>query len=70
MSPGFTVLEDAAAAEVSARARDDVARLALADPGGPVGRAYAHFSVELDWRALQRHVRRLRGQARGDRRPM
>ncbi|MEP6966666.1 MAG: double-strand break repair helicase AddA [Pseudomonadota bacterium] len=52
VSPGFTVLEDAAAAEVSARARDDVAALALADPGGPVGRAYAHFSVELDWGAF------------------
>lgn len=49
VSPGFGVLEDAAAAEVSARARDDLARFALADGDGPLGRAYAHFSVELDY---------------------
>jgi ATP-dependent helicase/nuclease subunit A len=49
VSPGFEVLEDAAAAEVSARARDRVAQRAVADPDGAVARAYAHFSVELDW---------------------
>jgi ATP-dependent helicase/nuclease subunit A len=52
VSPGFTVLEDQAAADVSARARDDVARFALTQPDGPIGRAYAHFSVELDWRSF------------------
>ena len=49
VSPGFTVLEDVAAAAVSARARDDVAAAAIEDPSGPIGKAYAHFSVELDW---------------------
>ena len=49
ISPGFQVLEDAAAAQVSALARDTLARLALADPGDPVADAYAHFSVELAW---------------------
>jgi ATP-dependent helicase/nuclease subunit A len=53
VSPGFTVLEDAAAAQVSAEARDDVARLALAAPDGPVGRAYAHLSVEVDFRGFE-----------------
>jgi ATP-dependent helicase/nuclease subunit A len=53
VSPGFTVLEDTAAAEVSAEARDDVARLALANPDGPVGRAYAHLSVEIDYRGFE-----------------
>jgi len=54
VSPGFTVLEDQAAAEASARAREDVARLAMAKPDGAVGRAYAHFSVELDWDSFNR----------------
>lgn len=49
VSPGFSVLEDAAAREVSARARDDLAHLALQHRDGPVGAAYAHFSVQLDW---------------------
>jgi ATP-dependent helicase/nuclease subunit A len=49
VSPGFSVLEDAAAAEVSARARDDVAHAALADPTGPIGKAYAYLSVQLDY---------------------
>jgi len=53
VSPGFTVLEDSAALEVSAEARDDVALLALAAPDGPVGRAYAHLSVEVDFRSFE-----------------
>jgi ATP-dependent helicase/nuclease subunit A len=48
VSPGFSVLEDVAAREASAQAREDVALAALADPEGPIGAAYAHFSVELD----------------------
>ncbi|MBV9510713.1 MAG: double-strand break repair helicase AddA, partial [Caulobacteraceae bacterium] len=52
VAPGFEVLEDAAAREVSARARDDLARFALADGFALLGQAYAHFSVELDWRAF------------------
>jgi ATP-dependent helicase/nuclease subunit A len=49
VSPTFQVLEDAAAAEVSAWARDAVAEVAIQVPDGPVGKAYAHFAVELDW---------------------
>jgi len=54
VSPGFSVLEDAAAAQVSARARADVAAAALGAPGGPIAEAYNHFSVQLDWRAFNR----------------
>ncbi|MGI9168661.1 MAG: double-strand break repair helicase AddA, partial [Caulobacteraceae bacterium] len=54
VSPGFSVLEDQAAAEVSAEAREDVARLAMEKPDGPAAAAYAHFSVELDWEAFGR----------------
>jgi ATP-dependent helicase/nuclease subunit A len=49
VSPGFTVLEDAAARQVSAKAREDVAMLALAEPDGRIGQAHAYFSVELDY---------------------
>ncbi len=49
VSPGFAVLEDAAAAEVSARVRASVAEMALQAPESPVAEAYAHFSVQLDW---------------------
>ncbi|MBS0297236.1 MAG: double-strand break repair helicase AddA [Proteobacteria bacterium] len=51
--PGFTVLEDAAASEVSAAARDRLAEAALVDPDGPIGRAYAHFAVELDYQTFE-----------------
>ena len=50
--PGFEVLEDQAALNLSHAAREDLARLALEDPEGPVGEAYAHFAVELDFRAF------------------
>ena len=52
VSPGFRVLEDAAARAVSARARDDLAALALADGDGVIGAAYTRFSVELDWKSF------------------
>lgn len=52
VSPGFEVLEDQAALSLSHAAREDLARLALEDPEGPVGAAYAHFAVELDFRAF------------------
>jgi ATP-dependent helicase/nuclease subunit A len=51
VAPGFQVLEDSAAAQVSARARDDVARYADEDDGA-LGQAYARFSVALDWQAF------------------
>ena len=49
VSPGFTVLEDVAARAVSAQAREGVAEASLTNPDGPIGRAYAYFSVELDY---------------------
>ncbi|SFS32446.1 double-strand break repair helicase AddA [Brevundimonas viscosa] len=52
VSPGFEVLEDQAALNLSHAAREDLARLALEDPEGPVGEAYAHFAVELDFRTF------------------
>ncbi|HEY0598863.1 double-strand break repair helicase AddA [Brevundimonas sp.] len=53
VTPGFTVLENEAALALSHAAREDLARMALADPEGPLGRAYSHFAVELDWGAFQ-----------------
>ncbi len=53
VSPRFTVLEEAAAAQVSEHARDELARAALADPEGVIGRAYAHLSVEVDARSFE-----------------
>lgn len=52
VAPGFTVLEDQAALNLSHAAREDLARHALKDGEGPVGRAYAHFAVELSWEAF------------------
>ncbi|HLY80263.1 MAG TPA: UvrD-helicase domain-containing protein, partial [Caulobacteraceae bacterium] len=49
VSPGFTVLEDVAAREVSARAKEDLANACRDRPDGPIGRAYSYFSVELDY---------------------
>ena len=48
VSPGFKVLEDVAAAEVSATARDKLALYALKHPNGALAEAYAHFAIELD----------------------
>ena len=53
VSPGFRVLEDAAAAEVSALAHELIAEFVRQNPDGPVGVAYRHFAVELDWRSFQ-----------------
>ena len=53
VTPGFTVLENEAALALSHEAREELARRALADPDGTVGRAYSHFAVELDWGAFQ-----------------
>jgi ATP-dependent helicase/nuclease subunit A len=47
VSPSFKVLEDVAAAEVSAAARDALALHAAAHPDGAIAAAYAHFAVEL-----------------------
>ncbi len=53
VTPGFTVLENEAALALSHGAREELARRALADGDGPVGQAYSHFAVELDWGAFQ-----------------
>jgi ATP-dependent helicase/nuclease subunit A len=53
VAPGFRVLEDAEAREVSRLARESLARQALADPDGPIGQAYGHFSIELDYGAFE-----------------
>ncbi|MDP3801471.1 double-strand break repair helicase AddA [Brevundimonas sp.] len=52
VSPAFRVLENEAAVALSHQAREDLAREALKDPDGPVGAAYSHFAVELDWKAF------------------
>lgn len=49
VSPSFRVLENEAAVALSHGAREDLARAAMADPEGPIGQAYAHFAVALDW---------------------
>ncbi len=49
VSPRFKVLEDQAAIALSHAARESLAEAALADPDGPIGQAYSHFAVELDW---------------------
>ncbi len=48
VAPGFTVLDDAQAAAVSASARERLAELAMARPDHAVAAAYDHFAVELD----------------------
>ncbi|OMG60299.1 MULTISPECIES: double-strand break repair helicase AddA [Brevundimonas] len=53
VSPRFTVLENEGAIALSHAAREDLARAALADAEGPVGEAYSHFAVELDWGRFQ-----------------
>ncbi|MBU2348019.1 MAG: UvrD-helicase domain-containing protein, partial [Alphaproteobacteria bacterium] len=53
VSPRFTVLEDQAATALSHSAREDLARAAVAAPDGPIGSAYSHFAVELDWQRFQ-----------------
>jgi len=65
VSPGFTVLEEAAAAEVSERARDLLAHAALADSDGPIGHAYAHLSVEVDARSFEAMLKGFEQRRRG-----
>ena len=53
VSPGFQVLEDQAAREVSAQARRTIALIAHQDSEGALGQAYARFAVALDHRSFQ-----------------
>ncbi|WGM29971.1 double-strand break repair helicase AddA [Brevundimonas sp. NIBR11] len=59
VTPGFTVLEDQAAVALSHAAREDLARAALADAGGRIGRAYEHFAVELDFASFESLLARI-----------
>ena len=52
VSPGFRVMDDAAAAGIAGAARKGVARFALAG-GNRVAEAYARFSVALDFASFQ-----------------
>jgi ATP-dependent helicase/nuclease subunit A len=52
VSPGFTVMDDAASAAVADAARKAVARYALSGEGA-VAEAYARFSVQLDFQSFQ-----------------
>jgi ATP-dependent helicase/nuclease subunit A len=52
VAPGFQVLDEQAAREVSARAREGLAGMALADPDGVIGCAYASFATKLHFRAF------------------
>ena len=52
VSPSFKVLENEAAIALSHAAREELARAALKDGEGLLGRAYAYFAVALDWRAF------------------
>ena len=52
VTPGFQVLEDQAAIQLSKDAREELARYALKHADGPIGQAYAHFAVELDFKSF------------------
>ena len=52
VSPGFEVLDDAAAADIAARARDRVARAAMAGTPG-LAQAYAEMAVALDFASFE-----------------
>ena len=70
VSPGFKVLDDVAAAEVSARAREEVAALAMARAGGSGRSRLCAFFGGAPLGRVQRHVRRLRGPPRRRSPPM
>jgi ATP-dependent helicase/nuclease subunit A len=53
VSPGFTVVDDAAAAQISADARDEVARLAALGAPALLADAYARFASTLDFQAFE-----------------
>ncbi|MFN3352669.1 MAG: double-strand break repair helicase AddA [Brevundimonas sp.] len=59
VSPRFEVLEDARAQALSRHARDDLAEAALADPDGPIGKAYAHFAVAMDHQRFEGFLKQL-----------
>ena len=53
VSPSFTVLESEAAAELSRRARRDLAQAAGRDPESQLGQAWQRFVLLFDWGRFQ-----------------
>jgi ATP-dependent helicase/nuclease subunit A len=53
VDPGFEVLDDAGAAELSTQAREQLALEVTRDPASSYGKAYEHFAVTLDWQSFQ-----------------
>jgi ATP-dependent helicase/nuclease subunit A len=53
VSPGFTVVDDAAAAQISAEARDEVGRLAALGAPALLADAYARFASTLDFQSFE-----------------
>ena len=53
VSPGFEVIDDAAAAAIAAAARAHVAEAALSGISAELSEAYARFSVALDYMSFQ-----------------
>jgi ATP-dependent helicase/nuclease subunit A len=53
VDPGFEVLDDAGAAELSTQAREQLALEVTKDPSSGYGKAYEHFAVTLDWQSFQ-----------------
>jgi ATP-dependent helicase/nuclease subunit A len=53
LSPGFAILDDAAAAEISRQARETLAERVFDHPGDTVATAYASLSVELPWTTFE-----------------
>ena len=62
VSPAFKVLENEAAVALSHEAREYLAREAVKDPDGPVGLAYSHFAVELDWKSFHALLAMIEGE--------
>ncbi len=53
LSPGFAILDDVAAQDLSRRARETVAEAAFSETDSLLGRAYAALAVKLDYRAFE-----------------
>jgi ATP-dependent helicase/nuclease subunit A len=62
VSPGFQVLDEQAAREISSTARRELAENALDDPEGPVGQAYTRFATQLHLRAFHELLERFEAE--------
>jgi ATP-dependent helicase/nuclease subunit A len=65
VSPGFSVLDDGAAAQISAEARDEVARLAALGAPALLADAYARFASTLDFQAFEAMFTTFEGKREG-----